>query len=138
VIFGIITLISTGVVFFNNQQQATLEQPALALNPARTLIFNHHTHTFYSDGELSLEEITELAYFNGCDAVTITDHSGVKNSSPVEKFERIEELRAKCPGLEIFGGLELGMPSYKYREYVDILVPPVIEKDIIPEIISTI
>ncbi|MFT5814359.1 MAG: peptidoglycan/LPS O-acetylase OafA/YrhL/VanZ family protein [Psychroserpens sp.] len=98
VIVGMSAMLTIGTVYYINQQKASVEQAPWAIDPAATLIFDHHTHTDYSDGELSLEQITELAYFKGCDALAITDHSGVKNSSPVEKFERIEVLRTQYPG----------------------------------------
>jgi hypothetical protein len=79
------------------------------------LIFGHNTYTNYSDGKLSLYEITGLTYFNGCELVAIIKHSGIKRSSPVEQFQKIEQLRTNYPGLLIFGGLELGILFHLMR-----------------------
>lgn len=120
----------------SGEDKTTIKSPSWASIPAATLIFDHHTHTNYSDGELSIEELVELAYFNGCDAIAITDHTGIKGSISVEKFNKIDALRVKYAGLKILGGIELGMPSYQDREHVNILSSPEVERALMLEIMK--
>ncbi|MEE2701312.1 MAG: histidinol phosphate phosphatase domain-containing protein [Chloroflexota bacterium] len=40
-------------------------------------VYDFHTHTFLSDGVLSPMELIRRAYFNGYQAIAITDHVGI-------------------------------------------------------------
>jgi histidinol phosphatase-like PHP family hydrolase len=103
------------MIYSLKEPHANVEQKTWALFPAATMIFGLNTYTNYSDGKLSLYELTELAYFIGCESIAIIKHSGIKGSLSVEKFQKIEKLRTNYPGLLIFGGLELGMPFHPMR-----------------------
>jgi histidinol phosphatase-like PHP family hydrolase len=55
------------------------------------LVYDFHTHSFLSDGELSPVELIRRALVNGYQAIAITDHVGPGNMRRV-----IEELINEC------------------------------------------
>jgi len=120
------------VLLFNmftlTSQNPIIESPSWA-NKDATVVFDHHTHTTYSDGSLSLAELVELAYIGSCNALAITDHSS-KNSINEKKLAEIAKLRKQYPFMKIINGIELGMPSYEGREHVNFLMLPENEKEI--------
>lgn len=104
-----------------------LEQVHWASQPA-TLIFDHHTHSRYSDGALNLQDLMSAADRGGCDAIAITDHSDIRESLSNRKFAEIDRLRTQYPDMLILAGMELEMPSYEGREHVNILPSPMVER----------
>ena len=112
---------------FSKEKQTTIEQPNWALTNSE-IIFDHHAHTDYSDGSLSIEELAELSYFNGCDAMSVTDHSNYGETVSADKLAKLEVVRTMYPGMLIFSGIEVDVPSYKGREHMNILPLPSIEK----------
>jgi peptidoglycan/LPS O-acetylase OafA/YrhL/glycopeptide antibiotics resistance protein len=100
------------------------------------IIFDHHAHTQYSDGNITLEELTELASSNGCDALAITDHTDRLSSFNLEKVAKVKQLRTQYPNLLILNGVELGMPDYKQREHVNIITTPDYETSLLPEVFN--
>lgn len=112
---------------FSKEKQTTIEQPNWALTNSE-MIFDHHAHTDYSDGSLSIEELAELSYFNGCDAMSVTDHSNYGETVSADKLAKLEVVRKMYPGMLIFSGIEVDVPSYKGREHMNILPLPSIEK----------
>lgn len=125
------------VLNFRGNQQTFVRQAAWAGNKTE-IVFDHHAHTTYSDGSLSLSELVELAYLNGCDAMSVTDHSNVQTSLTQEKLIEIEELRNQYPGMLIFSGIELGMPSYKGREHVNVIASPDVERTLLPKLMRVL
>ncbi len=55
------------------------------------MVFDFHTHTFYSDGVLSPIELIRRASVNGYEAIGLTDHVSVGNLAPV-----LEAIIAEC------------------------------------------
>jgi len=55
------------------------------------MLYDFHTHTFHSDGELSPVELVHRAFVNGYAAIAITDHIAVGSLSRV-----IAEISADC------------------------------------------
>jgi len=55
------------------------------------MVFDFHTHTFYSDGVLGPIELIRRAIVNGYEAIGVTDHVSVGNVASV-----IEALVAEC------------------------------------------
>ena len=100
----------------------------------RHVIFDHHAHTDYSDGALTIAELVELSYFNGCDAMAVTDHSGYGRGVSKTKLEEISMLREQFAGLLIFSGIEVGLPSYNDREHVNLIVSPEHESYLLPQL----
>lgn len=122
------TLVAVFVSFFIiNSQPRVIITPSWAHKDAN-IIFDHHTHSNFSDGELSVDDLVEMAYIGGCNAVAITDHS-LNNSVNEQKINQIILLRQQYPSMRIFTGIELGMPSYEGREHVNLLMHPKNEKE---------
>jgi len=128
IFFVVIAAMLVGFYIMTNQTRV-INAPSWAHKNADT-IFDHHTHSLYSDGSLSVDELIDMAYIGGCDAVAITDHS-LKNSVDENKLNQIALLRKKYTSMKIFSGMELGMPSYEGREHVNLLMHPDYEKEIL-------
>jgi len=96
---------------------------------SRPLVIDTHTHTRFSDGKYTVDEVVERAATHGCDALAITDHSdlGEEAATPAY-FAAIREARQKFPGLILFGGIEWNIPPYDGREHVTVLLDPSIEE----------
>ena len=126
-------LTSALIVLFLPDDKTQVTQPYWAgLN--RQVIFDHHAHTDYSDGALTISELVELSYFNGCDAMSVTDHSGYGRGVSRAKLEEVSMLRKQFEGLLIFSGIEIGIPSYNDREHVNLIVSPEHEFYVLPEL----
>ncbi|MFX0005114.1 MAG: CehA/McbA family metallohydrolase [Promethearchaeota archaeon] len=52
------------------------------------IVFDHHSHTSYSDGELSIKENVEWHLYMGFNAIAITDHNNMRH---LEKINEIKE-----------------------------------------------
>lgn len=58
-----------------------------------------HTHTTYSDGENSIEEVIELARNNNVGTLAITDHDNIDGLSTIN-YEKYDDIKI-IPGVEI-------------------------------------
>ncbi len=72
-----------------------------------------HSHTTYSDGINTLEEMAKEAQALGYEYIGITDHSksafyanGLKPDRVLEQFAEIDALNAQLDGFQIFKGIE--------------------------------
>ncbi len=63
-----------------------------------------HTHTQFSDGGRTVEEVVSRAKRFGCDAIAITDHAdgNLRGQTP-EYFDAIDKARAAHPDMIIIG-----------------------------------
>lgn len=61
--------------------------------------YDLHMHTSFSDGEYSPQKLTEKAYAENIEVISITDHDTVKAHQQLEK-EKIECIKI-IPGIEI-------------------------------------
>jgi hypothetical protein len=66
------------------------------------LVFDHHSHTNYSDGALSIRQNIEWHIAMGFNAVAITDHNNMKH---LEEIEQIKNEYAK-KGILVVSGIE--------------------------------
>jgi hypothetical protein len=82
-----------------------------------------HTHTKFSDGGSSVDELADRAAANGCDVLAITDHSdgNLKTGTP-EYHDAIRAARARLPGLVLITGLEWNLPPGKGQDHATMLL----------------
>lgn len=59
-----------------------------------------HVHTRYSDGNLTLEEVLELATINNLEEIAITDHDTIINLKDYKELEQKYKIKI-IPGVEI-------------------------------------
>ncbi len=131
-------LIIAAILFATpNTPKVNVFQPEWSSSKTPEMIFDHHAHTTYSDGSLSINQLVENAFIGGCDALAITDHS-LNGSISTQKFAEISKVRKAYPGLLILSGIELGMPSYKGREHVNIITTPDLERSLLPKIMDAL
>jgi hypothetical protein len=87
-----------------------------------------HTHTRFSDGSRTVDDILSRAALYGCDVIAITDHTDLNlKSVTAEYFDAIEKGRAKHPNMIVFAGIEWNVPPENGQEHVTILVAPEFE-----------
>ena len=73
-------------------------------------LIDMHMHTNYSDGELSPDELINLAIENGIETMAITDHDTIDGIKRVDK--------SKYPDIEIINGIELSAKVEKGRMHI--------------------
>ena len=97
------------------------------------LVADLHTHTKFSDGALTPQELVEKALANGCHALAITDHGdpGLKSATR-EYVAEIRRLRQKYGPLALIAGMEWNVPPYRGREHVTVLLDPALEELVLP------
>jgi hypothetical protein len=96
------------------------------------IVFDHHSHTNYSDGVLSINQNVEWHLAMGFNALAITDHNNMRH---LEKIDKVKEEYAK-KDIIILSGIEwttnrihlnfLGVPNWepkiKYRVKEDDII----------------
>ena len=83
-----------------------------------------HTHTTFSDGVNTVDELADRAVANGCDVLAITDHSDARlRAATPEYHDAIRAARARLPQLLLMAGLEWNVPPGKGHDHAVILLP---------------
>lgn len=77
-------------------------------------IIDMHTHTNYSDGDLSPQELIRLAIDKRIGTLAITDHDTIEG---IEKVNRNENIIVDS-GIEIINGIELSAKTDKGRMHI--------------------
>ena len=138
-------------LFFTAKDLTGVRSPHIVASPpwagrAAAIVFDHHSHTRYSDGSLSVPELVDLAREGGCDALAITDHSGSVGAGPSQVSNEatgaasnrqrrdFREIRQRYRDFILFGGVEITMPSHRGREHVSVIVAPTIEDEALPRL----
>lgn len=73
-------------------------------------IIDMHTHTNYSDGELSPHELIEYAMIKGIGTIAITDHDTIAGIKTVNHID--------YPGIKIIDGIELSAKVSKGQMHI--------------------
>ena len=86
------------------------------INPYRKSkkIIDMHTHTNYSDGDLSPQELIKLAIDKRIGTLAITDHDTIEG---IKKINRNEDIIVDS-GIKIINGIELSAKTYKGRMHI--------------------
>jgi putative hydrolase len=72
------------------------------------MVFDFHTHTFWSDGELSVIEQVRRAVVNGYRAIGFTDHAGVGGvQERILAFRRDRDVVERYWPIKVLLGVEL-------------------------------
>ena len=83
-----------------------------------------HTHSKFSDGANTVDELADRALANGCDVLAVTDHSdGDLKAATPEYHAAIGAARTRLPKLTVIAGLEWNPPPGKGQDHADILLP---------------
>ena len=86
------------------------------INPYRKSkkIIDMHTHTNYSDGDLSPQELIKLAIDKRIGTLAITDHDTIEG---IKTIDRNSDLIVDS-GIKIINGIELSAKTYKGRMHI--------------------
>tara|TARA_R110002110_G_scaffold413729_1_gene641531 strand:+ start:7323 stop:10184 length:2862 start_codon:yes stop_codon:yes gene_type:complete len=120
---SVVGIIGVLAVVLRGQSPSFESSPGWAHHPA-SVVVDLHTHTLYSDGALSPDQLVELALNNGCNALAITDHSDKGGAAGADQLRDIAGLRQQYTDLILLAGIELNMPSYAGREHVNVITVP--------------
>jgi hypothetical protein len=83
-----------------------------------------HTHTKFSDGSHTVDELADHAVANGCDVLAVTDHSdGELKAATPEYHDAIRTTRARLPQLILLAGLEWNAPPGKGQDHAVVFLP---------------
>ncbi len=83
-----------------------------------------HTHTTFSDGGHSVDEVVDKAVGFGCDVLAITDHTDAKlKAASIEYHAAIAAARARAPRLVVLTGVEWNVPPGKGDDHAALLLP---------------
>ena len=77
-------------------------------------IIDMHTHTNYSDGDLSPQELIRLAIDKGIGTIAITDHDTIEGIKNVNRSEKI----ILDSGIEMINGIELSAKVNRGRMHI--------------------
>ena len=119
----------------NNDRQ--LEQADWAASE-NWMVFDHHTHTQFSDGQLPLGDVVALAAEFGCEAMAISDRSDIPAAYSPQYLDALNAARLQHPQILILAGIELEMPSYDRREHVGMVIHPKAENAVVKKLASAI
>ncbi|MFH1065444.1 MAG: DNA polymerase/3'-5' exonuclease PolX [Nanoarchaeota archaeon] len=88
-----------------------------------------HTHSTWSDGNNTIEEMALAAKGSGYSYIAITDHSksekianGLSEKDVLRKLKEIEEVRKKIKGISILSGTEVNILDDGSLDYSDDLL----------------
>ena len=83
-------------------------------------MFDLHTHSIFSDGELIPSELVRRAVFNGYEAVAITDHVDFTNMEYVlHGLKKLELQNSRRDDIEVIIGVEIThVPAVKIEKAV--------------------
>ena len=116
----------------SKQEESAFEVSVPWALTGETLAFDTHTHTTFSDGSRTVDEVAQLAVEHGCAAVAITDHTDhAVAAASADYFTAIDAARAQYPSLTMFAGVEWNVPPYGGREHVTVLVDPRLERSVL-------
>ncbi len=77
-------------------------------------IIDMHTHTYYSDGDISPKQLIDLAIQKGIGTLAITDHDTIDGIKTVNR----EDFSIKNSGIQIINGIELSAKVKKGRMHI--------------------
>jgi hypothetical protein len=84
-----------------------------------------HTHTLFSDGGPTVDQMADRAVANGCDVLAITDHTdGNLRAATPEYHAAISAARRRVPQLVLITGFEWNVPPGKGQDHAAVLLPP--------------
>lgn len=87
-----------------------------------------HTHSKFTDGSNTIDDIVTRAVGNGCDVAAITDHADgdLKGGTP-EYLDTIRTARVSHSEIVVIAGLEWNVPPGKGQEHANIYFPTAME-----------
>ena len=119
----LLLVMAATVIFALRDEMVVDHGPHWAGNEA-SMILDPHTHTTYSDGKLTPDELVHMAMDNGCDALVVSDHADDKQTVSDQQLLELQLLREQYPDFLLFNGIELNMPSYGGREHATLIADP--------------
>jgi len=91
-----------------------IENKVIRLYKNSEKVIDMHTHTNYSDGNLSPQELIELAIEKRISTLAITDHDTIEG---IKQVDRTDSLIVDS-GIKIINGIELSAKSLKGRMHI--------------------
>ncbi|WP_224367100.1 DNA polymerase/3'-5' exonuclease PolX [Hyalangium versicolor] len=103
--------------------EGRLPQDLISLEDVRGVV---HSHSTWSDGKNSLEEMARAAHAMGLQYLTVTEHSqaaiyagGLKEDDLKRQWEEIDRVNEKLPGFRLIKGIEVDILESGALDYRD-------------------
>ncbi|WP_224247954.1 DNA polymerase/3'-5' exonuclease PolX [Hyalangium gracile] len=103
--------------------EGRLPEDLITLEEVRGLV---HSHSTWSDGKNSLEEMARAAQAMGLQYLTVTEHSqaaiyagGLKEDDLKRQWEEIDRVNEKVPGFRLLKGIEVDILESGALDYRD-------------------
>lgn len=92
-----------------------LNNPSFSnLTNSSTKIIDMHTHTNYSDGALSPQELIDLAIAKNIGTIAITDHNTIEGIKTINRSDKL----IKDSSIKIINGIEISAKANKGRMHI--------------------
>ena len=92
-----------------------LNNPSFSnLTNSSTKIIDMHTHTNYSDGALSPQELMALAIAKNIGTIAITDHNTIEGIKTINRSDKL----IKDSDIKIINGIEISAKANKGRMHI--------------------
>jgi hypothetical protein len=125
---GFVVLLSIGVACSPTPEPPHITTAIAWADHGVWLKSDFHTHTKFTDGGHTVEELASAAVAHGCQVLGVADHGDeyLKGATP-EYLEAIRAARAKHAEVTVITGMEWNVPPGKGLEHATVLFPAAME-----------
>jgi hypothetical protein len=105
------------------------------------LVVDLHSHSQFSGGALTIEDLVWKATDGGCNALALADHAGPTGSmgtATPEFFAALRRARVAHPDLLLIAGVGWGASAHHGPAHVNVLVAPALEEGLLGALVAAL